>query len=162
LAHTLGLDDRLLARGIAIADTDGDGKLDFAVANQWNDSFYFHNESPAKNAYLNLHIVLPLDESSAANLETIQEGHPAANIAYRRRLGQKRLFICLTDANSMDRLTVAADTQGNAAAICISAWRPSVDMPLELELSWRDHNGTVRAKTIKIKPGVYTIPLVQE
>jgi hypothetical protein len=45
IAPDLGLDDAMLGRGIAIADVDGDGDLDFAVANQWSPSFLFRNDS---------------------------------------------------------------------------------------------------------------------
>ena len=44
LAVALGMDEAMRTRGIATADVDGDGRLDYAVANQWGPSFLFHNE----------------------------------------------------------------------------------------------------------------------
>ena len=40
-----------VSRGIAIADVDGDGRLDFAVANQWEPSFFFRNVSPRRGSF---------------------------------------------------------------------------------------------------------------
>jgi hypothetical protein len=45
----------MVTRGIALADVDGDGRLDFAVANQWEPSFLFHNTAPNPGAFLGLH-----------------------------------------------------------------------------------------------------------
>ena len=45
IAAQLSLNQPLLTRGIATADVDGDGRLDYAVANQWGTSFFYRNES---------------------------------------------------------------------------------------------------------------------
>ena len=45
IAAQLSLDQPLLTRGIATADVDGDGRLDYAVANQWGTSYFYRNES---------------------------------------------------------------------------------------------------------------------
>jgi hypothetical protein len=47
----------MVGRGIAIADVDGDGRLDFVAANQWGPSYFFKNESPSSNAFLGLRLV---------------------------------------------------------------------------------------------------------
>ena len=50
----------MVTRGIALADVDGDGRLDFAVANQWEPSFLFRNTAPNPGAFLGLHLRLPV------------------------------------------------------------------------------------------------------
>ena len=47
IAPKLGLDGRRVSRGIATADVDGDGALDFAVANQWGRLLLLLNRSAA-------------------------------------------------------------------------------------------------------------------
>lgn len=59
VAAEVGIDQKHVSRGIAIADVDGDGRLDYAVANQWETSYFFHNDSPKAGAALVLDLRLP-------------------------------------------------------------------------------------------------------
>jgi hypothetical protein len=56
VAREMGMADSHISRGIAVADVDGDGRLDYAVANQWEDSVFFHNLTPRPGAFLGLRI----------------------------------------------------------------------------------------------------------
>jgi hypothetical protein len=61
LAKEIGIDQPTVTRGIAIADVDGDGLLEFATANQWEDSIFYKNNSPKKGHFLGLNIQIPLE-----------------------------------------------------------------------------------------------------
>lgn len=56
LAREIGLAEPHISRGIAIADVDGDGRLDYAVANQWEPSIFVHNQSPNPGQFLGLRL----------------------------------------------------------------------------------------------------------
>jgi hypothetical protein len=56
VAREMGMDESHVSRGIAIADVDGDGRLDYALANQWEDSLFFRNTSPNTGAFLGLRV----------------------------------------------------------------------------------------------------------
>ncbi|MFM7787540.1 MAG: ASPIC/UnbV domain-containing protein, partial [Microcystis panniformis] len=59
LASQLSLDDPSVTRGIATADVDGDGDLDFVVANQWETSYFYRNDSPNIGQSLELELLNP-------------------------------------------------------------------------------------------------------
>jgi len=65
----------ILRRGIATADVDGDGRLDFALANQWEPSFFFKNTAPKPGAFLGLNLRLPLGRK-APEATVVQPGRP--------------------------------------------------------------------------------------
>jgi hypothetical protein len=75
LAEKIGLGEPMNNRGIATADVDGDGLLDFALANQWEPSYFFRNLAPKPGAFLGLNLRLPLARK-APEATTVQPGRP--------------------------------------------------------------------------------------
>ncbi|HBL12708.1 MAG TPA: RNA-binding protein, partial [Cyanobacteria bacterium UBA11162] len=57
LAKELGVDAPQITRGIATADVDGDGDLDFAIANQWEPSYFYRNDSQKAGKFLELRLL---------------------------------------------------------------------------------------------------------
>ncbi len=79
----VGFTEPVVSRGIAIADVDGDGRLDFALANQWEDSFFYRNQSPRTGSFLALHLLLPLAPEPTRE----RPGHPGADTPGRPAVG---------------------------------------------------------------------------
>ncbi len=86
IAADLNLVEPGVSRGIAVADVDGDGALDFAVANQWAPSSFYRNEGHADGSYLGLHLLLPIDRERVEPTRE-REGHPGGEYKGRPALG---------------------------------------------------------------------------
>ena len=76
VASQLGLAMPYVSRGIAVADVDGDGRLDFAAANQWAPSFLFLNRTARARQFLGLRILH--STADAARSVTVLPERPAA------------------------------------------------------------------------------------
>lgn len=159
LAGDLGLDKIQISRGIATADADGDGRLDYAVANQWEPSYYYRNESPSQGAFLGLHLRLPLDNASAG-VSRVYEGHPRSSLRSLAAIGAS-VSVQLPDG----RRLVSAVDGGNGHSgkrspdlhFGLGALARDTDLPVEI--SWRDRGGQVKKARLRLKPGWHTVLL---
>ncbi|HYG82895.1 MAG TPA: CRTAC1 family protein, partial [Pyrinomonadaceae bacterium] len=152
LARELGLDQSVISRGIAVADADGDGRLDFALANQWDSSYFFHNESPRPGAFLGLHLRLSLGGSGAAT--KVCRGHsvadapsrPAIGAAATVRLGDGRRLVSQSDGGN-------GHSGKRSPALFFGLGALPADEILDVELDWRDQKGQPQKKRLKLSPG---------
>lgn len=58
--NAFGEGQKHVTRGIAIADINGNGQLDYAMASQWDDSFLYINKTKTNNKFIGLDIVFPI------------------------------------------------------------------------------------------------------
>ena len=159
LAVSLGLGDVQVSRGIATADVDGDGDLDYAVANQWEPSFFYRNDCPKPGAFLGLHILWPVGPERITETQ-ILPGHPTDGIKGRPAIGTEARVL-LPDG----RLLVAQVDGGNGHSgarspdlhFGLGAW--PTDDRVKLELKWRDADLEVRRGRYELSPGWYTVIL---
>lgn len=86
IGQAIGLYMNVVSRGIATADVDGNGKLDFAVADQWAPSFFFRNVAQNDNAYLGLHVLWGLDGKQSSDVD-VAAGHPDGSRKARPAVG---------------------------------------------------------------------------
>jgi hypothetical protein len=143
LAAELGLADNHVSRGIAIADVDGDGALDFAVANQWEASDFFHNVSPRRGSSLEIVPRLPAMEGGS---------RPAVGAQATVWLPDGRRMAGQVDGGS-------GHSGKRAPELHFGLGRIGAGTPLRVDLRWRDGAGQVRAETIRLAPGRHTILL---
>jgi hypothetical protein len=143
LAAEVGLGDNHISRGIAIADADGDGDLDFALANQWDDSWFYRNDSPRRAATLVLDLRLP----AGAGLS-----RPAVGAAATVHLPGGRRLVGHADGGS-------GHSGKRSPEIHFGLGRTPAGAPLRVEVRWRDGAGRPRAMTLRLAPGRHRVML---
>jgi hypothetical protein len=144
----------MLSRGIATADLDGDGRLDFALANNWGPSFLFRNTAPDAGSFLGLHLRLPLG-SRAAGETVVRPGHPR-----RSTEGPSRPAIgaAATVHLPNGRRLVAQVDGGNGHSgqrspdLHFGLGKLELSRPLRVDVRWRGNDGRVRAETFTLGP----------
>lgn len=157
VARELGWPEGQVSRGIATADVDGDGKLDMAIANQWQDSFFLRNVAAGNNHALVLHLVLPpTSEASEAQGEAVQvlagppafAGSPAigARVVVKNAAGHTALQVDGGNGHSGKRSPELHFGLGQEQAA-------------EIEITWRDRSGQIQKKQTRLEKGVWTLVL---
>jgi enediyne biosynthesis protein E4 len=160
IATEAGIASPMLGRGIALADVDGDGKLDFIIAGQWGDSYLFKNESSAAGNFIALHLLSPVNGGPGNFHE--RAGHPGPDLYGRPAIGATatvhlpdgRMLSAQVDGGSGHSGKRSTDLHFGLGGI-----KP--DATLQMDLAWRDATGRVVKKTVPIHPGWHTIVLGQ-
>jgi enediyne biosynthesis protein E4 len=159
LSHDLDLDEPQVTRGIATADVDGDGLLDFAIGNQWEDSVFYHNQTRNAGNFLQLYLMLPVN-GEAAPVTAIATGHPTRDMHGRFAIGATatlhmpdgKLMVAQVDASN-------GHSGKRSPELHFGLGQMPSATPVTVDLAWRDQNGTVHRETLKLTPGLYTILL---
>jgi hypothetical protein len=162
IAVKLGLGTPMLSRAFALADVDGDGRQDFAVANNWERSFYFRNVAPAPGSFLGLHLRLPVARASAGRT-FLRTGHPQR---WAEGLSRPAIGAAVTVYLPDDRRLVAQVDGGNghsgqrAPDLHFGLGKQQATNPLKVVVRWRGGDGRVRDQTFALAPDHwYTILL---
>jgi hypothetical protein len=154
ISKELGLDVPTPTRGIAVADADGDGFQDFAVARQWGPPAFYHNDHPGQPAqpqrgFLGLRLIRPV----AGNPPEV--GTPAYTAQVRVTTADGRSQVAQLDGGgghtgkrSFD-VFLGLGTGGAGGA----------GGPVTAELSWRDLTGAAHRQTLALRPGWHTLCL---
>jgi hypothetical protein len=148
LSPELGLDDSHVTRGIAVADVDGDGALDFAIADQWEPSYFFHNVGRRRGSWLEIAARLPAAAPGAAAGAT----RPAVGTQATVWLPGGGRMTAQVDGGS-------GHSGKRAPELHFGLGRAAPGTPLRVDLRWRDGAGRVRSETLRLSPGRHTILL---
>jgi hypothetical protein len=155
----LGLTEPMVTKGVALADADADGRLDFVLANQWEPSFFFRNLAPGTGAFLGLHLRHPLAAAANAPLQTRAghpgpdlHGRPAIGAEARMRLPDGRRLVAQVDGGS-------GHSGRRSQEIHFGLGQLAADAKLDVELRWRNRAGQPRQTTLKLAPGWHTVLL---
>ncbi|HEY6803376.1 MAG TPA: CRTAC1 family protein [Pyrinomonadaceae bacterium] len=161
LAAELGMDQAQVSRGIAVADVNGDGLLDYAVANQWATSFFYLNDSPRQGAFLGIRLRLPVDKNPAAPTRVCGDGQgldfpsrSAVGAVVKVSLPDGRHLVTEVDGGNGHSGKRSSDVHFGLGSV-------PLDGQLPVEINWRNANGEVKQQKIQLKPGWHTVILGQ-
>ncbi len=159
IAAQLSLDQPLLTRGIATADVDGDGRLDYAVANQWGTSYFYRNESNYTGAFLGLRLRLPVGDG-VSQTRVCREGktlsRPAIGAEARVLLPGRAPLVQQVDGGNGHSGKRSTDLQFGLGHL-------EGNKLIGVEVRWRDARGALQQETIQLSPGGwYTVVLGRE
>jgi hypothetical protein len=159
IAAPLSLDQPLNSRGIATADVDGDGRLDYAVANQWGASYFYHNESNNPGAFIGIRLRLPVRAGDASETRVCREGksallsRPAIGAEARVFLPGRAPLVQQVDGGNGHSGKRSPDLQFGLGHLTRNEL-------ITVELRWRDAHGGLQRETVQLSPGGwYTIVL---
>jgi enediyne biosynthesis protein E4 len=168
VAAELGLAQPMVTRGIATADTDGDGDLDFALGNQWETSLYYRNDAAGGRSLVLQLLLPPLGAAGAA-----AGGCTATEAAARGGGWEGGRFVAGVFAVGAEaevtlpdgRRLVAQVDGGNGHS---GARSPEVHfglggvdpaVPLPVAIAWRARGGAVCRRTVALVPGRHALLL---
>jgi|GEM_PF-162031 len=155
----VGFTEPMVTRAIALADVDGDGRLDFAFGNQWQDSFFYRNVSPNPGAFLGLHLLLPLPGETDASLQA-RPGHPGADLRGRPAIGAQASLTLPDGRKLVGHVDGGSGHSGRRSSdIHLGLGKLDAKTPLAVALRWRDLRGQFQQTTLKLAPGWHTIRL---
>lgn len=159
IASALGLDQHAASRSIAVADVDGTGNLDFAVANQWAPTTFYRNLSPRPGRYLELDLLLPV-AGAAANSTTLLNGHPTPATPGRPAVGAE-VTVHLPGGREYVTQVDGGNGGGGKSSpeVHLGLGDVSSHTPLRVDLQWRDATGRVHRDTVSLMPGSHTVLL---
>jgi enediyne biosynthesis protein E4 len=139
VSSLLEFNEPTVSRGIAIADVDGDGRLDYVTANQWGPSYFFKNESPSAGAFLGLRLLHP-------------NGSPAIGAAAKVSLPDSRKLVAQVDGGNGH-----SGRRSPEIHFGLGSWEKSKPVPVEIE--WRDRNGKIQQRSMQFALGWHTVRL---
>jgi enediyne biosynthesis protein E4 len=155
VASNIDVDDIQVTRGIATADLEHDGKMDFISASQWEDSRQYSNVNESKNSFIGFRLINPL--KAGINNVTVdsQENYPVkyavgAKVIVKLKNGTK--LVGFVDGGN-------GHTGKRSSEIHFGLGDTDMNQVQNVEISWRKSNGLVASTKVNLKGGWHTVAL---
>jgi hypothetical protein len=159
VGREVGFTEPMVTKAIALADVDGDGRLDFAFGNQWQPSYFFHNVSPDPGAFLGLHLLLPLAADIGLPLRE-RTGHPGVDLHGRPAICAQALVTLADGRKFVAQVDGGSGHSGRRSTdIHIGLGKLDPGTKLDVQVKWRDTAGHAQQNTLKLAPGWHTVVL---
>lgn len=159
IAAQLSLDQPLLTRGIATADVDGDGRLDYAIANQWGTSYFYRNESNP-GSFIGLRLRLPVGDG-VLQTRVCREAAGATTPRSRAAIGAEARVMVAGRAPLVQQVDGGNGHSGKRSPdLQFGLGQVARNEIVTVEVRWRDAQGRLQHETIQLSPGGwYTVLL---
>ena len=160
VGERIGMDRPMVSRGVALGDVNRDGRLDYAVANQWRDSYLYLNRSP-KRPHLGLTLRLPAGDAKAAKGTTRVLGPKAAGTPTRPALGAQ-VTVRLPNGKRLVQQVDGGNGHGGFSSqeVLFGLGRNAPER-VTADIAWRDGAGVARRTSLTLRPGWHTVLLEQ-
>ena len=153
VAQILGLTTDSVGRGVAIADTSGDGRLDLAVANQFGTSYFYKNVGPRDGVSLEVRVRFAIDPTGAPLIDP-----PDRMLSARAALGST-VEVTTDSGRTIAVVDASSGHSGHrdpTVHVGLGAADPAV--PVATEIRWSSRSGPHRLE-LSLKPGRHTVVL---
>ena len=155
LGKQVGLGAPMVSRGVALGDVNGDGKLDFGLANQWGPSYLYENRAGG-GPFLGLDLRLPPAGKKSA---TRFLPFPPRGIAARPAIGAE---VTIALPNGRKLVQQVYGTNGHAGASAqqlIFGLGKNPPSQVVANVAWRDGTGVRHHASFKLRPGWHAVLL---
>jgi hypothetical protein len=140
---------------VAVADVDGDGDLDFATANQWEDSYFFRNDCPNPGNFLILNCVI----SGSGDKVKISKGHIKQQPNTYPAIGSQISVYLPSGVKLTSQIDGGNGHSGKRSPHIHFGLNDLVQEKIKTEIYWRDNIGATHKKQIELEPGWNTLIL---
>ncbi|WP_440072821.1 CRTAC1 family protein [Streptosporangium sp. OZ121] len=147
IAAQLGVDNPGPTRGMALADVDHDGRLDFAVANQWRQSYFYRNTRTTQHPFLGLQLLRP---ATACGGPATSASTPAIGATALVRSGA---------AGTRTGQVHPANGHGGVSSPELLFALGAAATPAKVTVAWRDACGVRHSTDLTLTPGWHTVLL---
>ncbi len=147
ISNEIGNGNEQISRGIAVADVEHDGDLDYALANQWQPSHFFQNNYNGGNSFLGLTLLFPTQSNQVASVivDGNEKGRYAIGAEVNVKLPDGKTMVSFVDGGN-------GHSGKNASELFFGLGKLGSEK-LNVEIKYRMSNGKENTAIIETTAG---------